>query len=50
MRYLTLSDKSVVVSHEGEDRVVVGNLDLNKCMNLPNEITGMKPKVPFSHI
>nr|GEV90488.1 acyl-CoA N-acyltransferases (NAT) superfamily protein [Tanacetum cinerariifolium] len=31
-------------SHDGEDRVVVGTLDLNKCISLPNEITGMKPK------
>lgn len=27
----------------GEDRVVVGSLDVNQCMSLPNEITGMKP-------
>ncbi|XP_071700759.1 GCN5-related N-acetyltransferase 7, chloroplastic [Rutidosis leptorrhynchoides] len=31
-------------SHDGEDRVVVGTLDLNQCVSLPNEITGMKPK------
>lgn len=30
----------------GEDRVVVGTLDLNQCMRLPEEITGMKPEVP----
>ncbi|KAM7472856.1 hypothetical protein LguiA_011039 [Lonicera macranthoides] len=31
-------------SNNGEDRVVVGTLDLNQCMRLPDEITGMKPK------
>ncbi|XP_076884849.1 GCN5-related N-acetyltransferase 7, chloroplastic-like [Bidens hawaiensis] len=31
-------------SHDGEDRIVVGTLDLNQCLSLPNEITGMKPK------
>ncbi|KAK9059509.1 hypothetical protein SSX86_020213 [Deinandra increscens subsp. villosa] len=31
-------------SHYGEDRVVVGTLDINQCLSLPNEITGMKPK------
>nr|XP_043622766.1 uncharacterized protein LOC122594366 [Erigeron canadensis] len=30
-------------SHDGEDRVVVGTLNLNRCISLPNEITGMKP-------
>ena len=28
-----------------EERVVVGTLDLNQCIRLPDEITGMKPKV-----
>ncbi|KAL6331718.1 hypothetical protein AAG906_016714 [Vitis piasezkii] len=28
----------------GEDRVVVGTLDLNQCVRLPDEITGMKPQ------
>ncbi|KAK1388294.1 Acyl-CoA N-acyltransferases (NAT) superfamily protein [Heracleum sosnowskyi] len=28
----------------GEDRVVVGSLDLNQCIRLPDEITGMKPE------
>ncbi|KAJ6923556.1 hypothetical protein NC652_017014 [Populus alba x Populus x berolinensis] len=28
----------------GEDRVVVGTLDVNQCMSLPDEITGMKPE------
>ncbi|KVI11770.1 uncharacterized protein LOC112506954 [Cynara cardunculus var. scolymus] len=31
-------------SDNGEDRVVVGTLDLNRCLSLPNEITGIKPK------
>ncbi|CAA2945556.1 Histone acetyltransferase [Olea europaea subsp. europaea] len=31
-------------SHKGEDRVVVGTLDLNQCISLPDEIAGMKPK------
>lgn len=31
-------------SKNGEDRVVVGTLDLNQCIRLPDEITGMKPK------
>ncbi|KAF5802700.1 putative transcription regulator GNAT family [Helianthus annuus] len=31
-------------SHDGENRVVVGTLDLNQCLSLPNEITGMRPK------
>ncbi|KAL0383136.1 UNVERIFIED_CONTAM: hypothetical protein Scaly_0600900 [Sesamum calycinum] len=31
-------------SQKGEDRVVVGTLDLNQCISLPDEITGMKPK------
>ncbi|KAJ4833134.1 hypothetical protein Tsubulata_006242 [Turnera subulata] len=29
----------------GEDRVVVGTLDLNQCLSLPDEITGSKPEV-----
>ncbi|KAL1819873.1 hypothetical protein ACET3Z_014742 [Daucus carota] len=28
----------------GEDRVVVGSLDINQCIRLPDEITGMKPE------
>ncbi|XP_015883293.3 GCN5-related N-acetyltransferase 7, chloroplastic isoform X1 [Ziziphus jujuba] len=28
----------------GEDRVVVGTLDLNQCLRLPDEITGRKPE------
>ncbi|KAK6136274.1 hypothetical protein DH2020_029973 [Rehmannia glutinosa] len=31
-------------SQNGEDRVVVGTLDLNQCISLPDEITGLKPK------
>ncbi|XP_038886816.1 uncharacterized protein LOC120077049 [Benincasa hispida] len=31
-------------SDGGEDRVVVGSLDLNQCVRLPDEITGMKPE------
>ncbi|XP_047950424.1 uncharacterized protein LOC125196098 isoform X1 [Salvia hispanica] len=31
-------------SQNGEDRVVVGTLDLNQCVGLPNEIVGMKPQ------
>ncbi|XP_022134834.1 uncharacterized protein LOC111007009 [Momordica charantia] len=31
-------------SDNGEDRIVVGTLDLNQCMRLPDEITGMKPE------
>ncbi|GAB4838184.1 hypothetical protein Ancab_027713 [Ancistrocladus abbreviatus] len=29
---------------DSEERVVVGSLDLNQCMRLPDEITGMKPQ------
>ncbi|MED6157266.1 hypothetical protein PIB30_021767 [Stylosanthes scabra] len=29
----------------GEDRVVVGTLDLNQCLSLPDEIAGTKPEV-----
>ncbi|KAI5675580.1 hypothetical protein M9H77_06530 [Catharanthus roseus] len=35
---------SCKLSNEGESRVVVGTLDLNQCIRLPEEITGMKPK------
>ena len=35
-------------SDNGEERVVVGTLDLNQCLRLPDEITGMKPEV-FDH-
>ncbi|GAV90912.1 Acetyltransf_1 domain-containing protein [Cephalotus follicularis] len=28
----------------GEDRVVVGSLDINQCLRLPDEIAGMKPE------
>ncbi|KAJ4961232.1 hypothetical protein NE237_021142 [Protea cynaroides] len=31
-------------SAKGEDRVVVGSLDLNQCLRLPDEITGKKPE------
>ncbi|CAK9174863.1 unnamed protein product [Ilex paraguariensis] len=31
-------------SDDGEDHVVIGTLDLNQCLRLPDEITGMKPK------
>ncbi|KAF8400439.1 hypothetical protein HHK36_013737 [Tetracentron sinense] len=31
-------------SENGEDRVVVGTLDLNQCIRLPDEITGKKPE------
>ncbi|KAM1196169.1 hypothetical protein ACFX13_023131 [Malus domestica] len=29
---------------DGEDRVVVGTLDLNQCVSLPDEISGIKPE------
>ncbi|XP_027331827.1 uncharacterized protein LOC113847136 isoform X1 [Abrus precatorius] len=32
-------------SANGEDRIVVGTLDLNQCLSLPDEIVGMKPEV-----
>ncbi|KAB1204180.1 hypothetical protein CJ030_MR8G028261 [Morella rubra] len=32
-------------SDNGEDRVVVGTLDLNQCLRLPDEITGLRPEV-----
>ncbi|PIN22089.1 Histone acetyltransferase [Handroanthus impetiginosus] len=31
-------------SRNGENRVVVGTLDLNQCISLPDEIVGTKPK------
>ncbi|OVA15737.1 GNAT domain [Macleaya cordata] len=31
-------------SENGEDRVVVGSLDLNQCLRLPDEITGKRPE------
>ncbi|XP_024025707.1 uncharacterized protein LOC21405807 isoform X2 [Morus notabilis] len=31
-------------SSNGEDRVVVGTLDLNQCIRLPDEIVGKKPQ------
>ncbi|KAL6973743.1 GCN5-related N-acetyltransferase 7, chloroplastic [Sarracenia purpurea var. burkii] len=31
-------------SKKGEDRVLVGSLDLNQCLSLPDELTGMKPQ------
>ncbi|XP_015583294.1 uncharacterized protein LOC8270697 isoform X2 [Ricinus communis] len=31
-------------TNNGEDRVVVGTLDLNQCLRLPDEITGKKPE------
>ncbi|KAG8651844.1 uncharacterized protein LOC110618109 isoform X2 [Manihot esculenta] len=31
-------------TRNGEDRVVVGTLDLNQCLRLPDEITGKKPE------
>ncbi|XP_027331829.1 uncharacterized protein LOC113847136 isoform X3 [Abrus precatorius] len=35
----------VQFSANGEDRIVVGTLDLNQCLSLPDEIVGMKPEV-----
>ncbi|KAI5414860.1 uncharacterized protein LOC127138503 isoform X2 [Lathyrus oleraceus] len=35
----------VQFSTYGEDRIVVGSLDLNQCLSLPDEIVGMKPEV-----
>ncbi|XP_054821743.1 uncharacterized protein LOC129320349 [Prosopis cineraria] len=34
----------------GEDRVVVGTLDLNQCLSLPDEISGIKPEVIGSDV
>ncbi|XP_008223557.1 PREDICTED: uncharacterized protein LOC103323347 [Prunus mume] len=31
-------------NNNGEDRVVVGTLDLNQCVSLPDEITGNRPE------
>ncbi|PSS04310.1 Acyl-CoA N-acyltransferase protein [Actinidia chinensis var. chinensis] len=31
-------------SEDGEERVLVGSLDLNQCLSLPDEIIGMKPQ------
>uniref|UniRef100_A0A2P2JDI9 Uncharacterized protein LOC105633600 isoform X2 n=1 Tax=Rhizophora mucronata TaxID=61149 RepID=A0A2P2JDI9_RHIMU len=31
-------------TNDGEDRVVVGTLDINQCMSLPDEIAGKKPE------
>ncbi|KAJ9162869.1 hypothetical protein P3X46_022611 [Hevea brasiliensis] len=31
-------------TNNGEERVVVGTLDLNQCLRLPDEITGKKPE------
>ncbi|GFZ06739.1 acyl-CoA N-acyltransferases (NAT) superfamily protein [Actinidia rufa] len=31
-------------SEDGEERVLVGSLDLNQCLSLPEEIIGMKPQ------
>ncbi|XP_010265288.1 PREDICTED: uncharacterized protein LOC104603058 isoform X1 [Nelumbo nucifera] len=31
-------------SEKGENRIVVGTLDLNQCLRLPEEITGKKPE------
>ncbi|KAK2412670.1 Acyl-CoA N-acyltransferase (NAT) superfamily protein [Trifolium repens] len=35
-------------SANGEDRIVVGSLDLNQCLSLSDEIVGMKPEVSAS--
>ncbi|XP_015933429.1 uncharacterized protein LOC107459710 [Arachis duranensis] len=45
---LSLSDdfcSSCKFSDGGEDRVVVGTLDLNQCLSLPDEISGTKPEL-----
>lgn len=31
-------------SYNGEDRVLIGTLDLNQCLRLPDEIVGKKPE------
>ncbi|KAF7154786.1 hypothetical protein RHSIM_Rhsim01G0012100 [Rhododendron simsii] len=44
---LSISDDlctTCTFSENGEDRVLVGTLDLNQCIHLPDEITGMKPQ------
>ncbi|XP_061347465.1 GCN5-related N-acetyltransferase 7, chloroplastic isoform X2 [Gastrolobium bilobum] len=49
----TLSDdlcSSCKFSTNGEDRIVVGTLDLNQCLSLPDEIAGMKPEVVGAYI
>lgn len=33
-----------------ENRVVIGSLDLNQCISLPDEIIGTKPKVALYFI
>ncbi|XP_028063408.1 uncharacterized protein LOC114266688 isoform X2 [Camellia sinensis] len=38
------SSFGIEFAENGEDRVVVGTLDLNQCLRLPDEITGMKPQ------
>ncbi|XP_061964051.1 GCN5-related N-acetyltransferase 7, chloroplastic isoform X2 [Populus nigra] len=47
-QFLSLPDDDLCAqckfSENGEDRVVVGTLDVNQCMSLPDEITGMKPQ------
>ncbi|KAF2316928.1 hypothetical protein GH714_006548 [Hevea brasiliensis] len=48
--YVDLSNKFRVsrnvfqYTNNGEERVVVGTLDLNQCLRLPDEITGKKPE------
>lgn len=32
---------------DGEERIVVGSLDLNQCLWLPDELTGKRPGVSF---
>ncbi|XP_061964052.1 GCN5-related N-acetyltransferase 7, chloroplastic isoform X3 [Populus nigra] len=48
IQFLSLPDDDLCAqckfSENGEDRVVVGTLDVNQCMSLPDEITGMKPQ------
>lgn len=44
---LTISDDLCTTckfTENGEDRVLVGTLDLNQCLRLPDEIIGMKPQ------
>jgi hypothetical protein len=35
---------------DGKERVVVGTLDLNQCLWLPDELTGRRPEVWISKI
>jgi hypothetical protein len=35
---------------DGEERVVVGSLDLNQCLWLPDELTGKRPGVRFTAV